>query len=73
MKKKTKRKRPRMWVNVAHSFKEAEEFDTKFWRMAGIEARFSAAWQMLGEYYKIRGIRGFKQRLQRAVRNIEHL
>ena len=60
-------------VNKAYSFKEAEEYDKKFWRRAGVTARFSAAWEMVGEFLKMRGKDGVKPRLRRTVQSIERL
>jgi len=48
-------------------------WDIKFWKRAGVKARFSAAWQMLDEFYKMRGKNGIKRRLQRSVQNIEQI
>ncbi|MBM3253508.1 MAG: hypothetical protein FJZ16_04575 [Candidatus Omnitrophica bacterium] len=63
----------KIWVHKAHSFKEADEFDIKFWRRAGALARFSATWLMIGEFFKIKGKYGYKPRLRRTVQNIERL
>ncbi len=57
-------------VSIAQS---NDDFDLKFWRRAGVSARFRAAWEMLEDYYKIKGIRGYKLRLQRAVQNIQQV
>lgn len=61
----------KIWVNKTTSFRKAREFDMLFWKKAGAQARFSAAWQMIEEFYKIRNKRGYKLRLQRSVQNIE--
>ncbi len=63
----------KIWVHKARSFKEAQEFDRKFWEKAGVQARFAAAWAMITEYYKMRGKSGIKPRLRRSVQNIERL
>lgn len=63
----------KIWVNKAHSFKEAREFDIKFWRSVGADARFAAAWSIIKDYFKIRGINASKLRLRRSVQNIERL
>ena len=63
----------KIWEHKANSFKQAEEFDIKFWKKAGAEARFSATWKMVGEFYKIKGINGYKRRLQRSVQHIEQI
>jgi hypothetical protein len=61
----------KIWENKTASFRKAKEFDMLFWEKAGAQARFSAAWQMLEECYKIRNKHGYKLRLQRTVQNIE--
>lgn len=68
-----KTSKEKVWVHKARSFKEAEEFDIKFWRRAGVQARFSAAWTMLRDVMKMRGHRGRLPRLRRSVQNIEYL
>lgn len=60
-------------VHKARSFREAEEFDIKFWRNAGVQARFAAAWSIVQDYFKIRGKHAGKLRLRRSVQNIECL
>ncbi len=42
-------------------------FDIQFWQNAGIEAIFEAAWEMLQDYYLIRGKDASELRLQRTV------
>ena len=42
-----------------------------FWRRLGHKARFAATWKAIDEFYKIRGISGYKPRLQRSVQNIK--
>ena len=63
----------KIWVHKAKNFKEAEEFDIKFWRQAGAQARFTAAWSIIQDYFKMRGMDASKQRLRRTVQNIERL
>lgn len=48
-------------------------FDIKFWQASGAQARFSAAWKMLQELHNIRGVRGYKYRLQRSVQSIKQI
>lgn len=62
-----------VWINVASSFKEMEEFDIKFWRSVGAQGRFSATWLMLRDYMKVKGEHGDIPRLRRSVQNIQHL
>lgn len=52
---------------------EGEEMDREFWRKAGAEGRFSAAWEMVGEVNAIRGGDGSQPRLQRSVQHIQRL
>jgi hypothetical protein len=42
-------------------------FDREFWKKAGPSAIFEAMWDMVNEYFKIRGNRGDQPRLQRTV------
>jgi len=48
-------------------------WDIKFWKKAGVLARFSATWQMLDEINKMRSKNGIKRRLQRTVQNIQQI
>ncbi len=66
-------KTKKLWVHKAKSFKEAQEWDRKFWRRAGSQARFSAAFEMLKDYIKIKGKNASSLRLRRSVQNIERL
>jgi len=63
----------KVWVHKSNSFKEAEEFDRKFWARAGSHARFVAAWQMIKEFLKMKGKDERLLRLRRSVQNIERL
>lgn len=63
----------KVWMHKSHSFKEAEEFDIMFWRRAGAEARFSAMWKCVEDFYKLKGRHGYKLRLQKSVQNIEQI
>jgi hypothetical protein len=57
----------KIWEHKTKSFKKAEEFDIKFWRKAGVRARFAAAWKAIEEFYKFKGKHGYKPRLRRDV------
>ena len=46
---------------------QQEDFDRAFWRQAGHEARFAAAWEMVAEVERIRGKNAGEPRLQRSV------
>lgn len=50
---------------------KAHYFDSRFWQRQSSQARFAATWKTIEEFYKIRGIRGYKLRLQRSVQNIK--
>ena len=63
----------KIYAHKAYSFKEAAEFNRKFWRRAGSHARFAAAWQMVKEYIKMKGKDARLLRLRRAVQNIERV
>ncbi len=63
----------KMYVHIAHNFKEAEEFNRRFWRRAGSNARFAAAWDMVKEYIKMKGKNARLLRLRRSVQNIERV
>ena len=47
------------------------EFDLEFWRRAGPEMRFAAAWAMVMEADLFKGRHAVKSRLQRSIQNIE--
>lgn len=53
--------------------KSNDNFDLEFWQKAGSEARFSATWLMIDEFYKIKRKNAGKLRLQRSVQNIEQI
>ncbi|MEW5758191.1 MAG: hypothetical protein AB1755_01780 [Candidatus Omnitrophota bacterium] len=61
----------KIWVNIAHSFKEAEESDIKFY-LAMSGAKKLALMQSLREdYYKIKGKYGIRKGLQRVIKVIQ--
>lgn len=61
----------KIWIHKAKSFKDAEDWDRKFWRQAGVHARFSAARDLLKDYFKMKGKDARSLRLRRSVQNIE--
>jgi len=61
----------KIWTNKARSFKEADTFDREFWQKQKAQARFAATWKTISVFYKIRGMHGYKLRLQRSVQNIK--
>lgn len=54
-------------------YSNSDSFDIEFWRKAGVQARFAAAWKMVEELYRIRGMHGYKLRLQRSIQSIEQI
>jgi len=60
-------------ANKIYLFKDMERFDIKFWNKAGVNAKFSAMWKMVEEFYKIKNKHGYKLRLQRSVQSIEQI
>lgn len=65
------KKKPFIAERIVKISQADDDWDIKFWQKAGVNARFSAAWEMLEEFYKIRGKSGIKFRLQRSVENIQ--
>lgn len=65
-----KRNRKRI-VEKLSTLSEAKLFDSYFWQSAGPQARFVATWNAIKEFYEMRGISGYKLRLQRSVQNIK--
>lgn len=58
-------------TNKANSFKEAEDFNIRFWKTLKAAVKFSAMWKMVEEFYKIKNKHGYKLRLQRSVQKIK--
>jgi len=52
---------------------EGDEMDREFWRKAGAEGRFSAAWEMVAEMERMRGGTGDVPRLRRDVARLVRL
>ena len=50
--------------------KADDSFDLKFWKRAGNLAIFSAAWGIIKDYYKIKGLDESKLRLRKDVERI---
>lgn len=67
----TVRKKRKMLTHLARSHADAERWNMWFWRRAGANGRFSAAWLMLGDLLKIRGKSGRLPRLRRSVQNFQ--
>jgi hypothetical protein len=57
---------------ILRSQGDESEFDHAFWKNAGHEARFAAAWEMVDEVALIRGEKDAGQPgLQRSVQHIQ--
>jgi hypothetical protein len=63
----------KFFEHKTRSFKAAEDFDKRFWQRAGVQARFSAMWKCVEDFYRLRGKRGYKLRLQRSVEHIKQI
>lgn len=63
----------KIYVNKSRSFEEAAQWDVRFWKRAGAEARFAAAWSMVGDFLKMRGKSGGQPRLRRTVQILKHV
>ena len=52
---------------------KGRDWDIQFWQAQGASVRFQATWQMLQDFYRIRGekLNANKLRLQRAVENLQ--
>lgn len=68
---RVKRRKKRIYINLARSFEEADQWNLWFWKKVGALGRFSAAWLMLEDYYKMGGRGEFQPRLRRSVQNIK--
>lgn len=73
-KAKVKGKKKRKWfVNVAHSFKEAEEWDDKYNASLTPEERLSDIQICRDNYLKIKGINARRKRFSRVFRVIKQI
>jgi len=61
----------RISVHKAYTFKDAEDFDIRFWRRAGASARFAATWAMVVDLQKMKGQRSGQPRLRRTIQSIK--
>ena len=66
----------KIYSNKAYSFEDAEKFNQEFWQRAGSDAIFSAAWIMLEDFYRFKGLRYEEYadllRLRKSVQNIKY-
>lgn len=58
-----------------NNFRKAKEFDLKFWKSQDAHVKFIALWDMVKDFYRIKGekVNGNKLRLQRSVDNIKRI
>ncbi|MBN2078936.1 MAG: hypothetical protein JW838_08215, partial [Spirochaetes bacterium] len=57
---------------VRRGSREEKEFDREFWKRAGHESRFAAAWEMVRESLLFKGeTNGREPRLQRSVQTVQ--
>lgn len=63
----------RVWERIVSISKADRSFDIKFWQAQGYTVRFNVAFDMIKDFYKIRGkkINANTFRLQRSVENIK--
>jgi hypothetical protein len=63
----------KIWERVSSLATIDRDWDIKFWQAQNPDVRFNAAWQMLEDFYKIRGKRLHAKtlRLQRSVENLK--
>lgn len=62
----------RIWKHVANSFKEAKEFDQKYYRTMSKEKRLDTMQFLRQTYYKLRGSRNEDgKRLRRVIKIIQ--
>jgi hypothetical protein len=71
MKRPHYNKNKKVIVGRLTSLSEASSFDSEFWQKQTPQARFVATWKTIDEFYKIKGINGYKLRLQRSIQNIK--
>lgn len=71
MRSEMKKKRRIVEENLVPLKNDDRSFDFRFWRKAGAEAVFSAAWDMVLESQAFRGQHEGQSRLQRSVENMQ--
>ncbi len=69
-----KKRKKRVVMERLTTLSEAgnRSFDIMFWQRQSAQKRFAAAWSALDDFYRMRGINGYKLRLQRSVQNIKY-
>ena len=59
----------RIWINIAHSFKEAEEFDRNYYAQMTPEERLSIVQELREMHFKFAKVR--LRRLRRVIKIID--
>lgn len=67
--KKHKRK---FWVRITPLYKADRSFDLEFWQAQGPAVRFRVAFDMLKDFYRMRG-KKFNASTFRLQRTVEHI
>ncbi|MBL7081074.1 MAG: hypothetical protein ISS44_00695 [Candidatus Omnitrophica bacterium] len=63
----------KIWERIIPLSEADRDWDIKFWQAQSPSLRFSSAWKMLGDFYKLRGkkLNANSLRLQRSVENLK--
>lgn len=63
----------KIWERIVPLAKADREWDVRFWQAQSASMRFKTAWEMLEDFYKLRGkkINARSFRLQRAAENLK--
>ena len=73
MKNKNKISKKNKFFENVTTLSEADSFNIEYWQAQSPQIRFSAVWKTIDEFYKMRGINGYKYRLQRSVQHIKQI
>lgn len=65
--KKKRQKRRVVMVQMVPMEQATRAFDIRFWGRVGAHGRFAAAWDMVCDLRKWRGLRGCQPRLRRSI------
>lgn len=71
MRERRRNKNKKRIVERLIRLSDASSFDSEFWQKQSPQDRFIATWKTIEEFYKIKGINGYKLRLQRSIQNIK--
>lgn len=67
--------RRKIWERMVPVSKADRNFDIEFWQLQNPNRRFRIAFDMLGDYYRLKGkrINAHTLRLQRTVENLRQV